>query len=515
MSSKGNGDRPDVSSQQKSALLLLFITFFIDILGFGLVLTLSPYYVQEFPTLFGRRIGAGLAVGLLTACYPILQLICAPYWGRLSDRVGRRPIILLSLLGNAMAWLLFGLARSLEVLFLARMLSGVLSSASLPTVQAYIADCTPPAKRSVWIGIVVGMGFSFGFMLGPPVGGLLATSPWPARVNTVIGWLPGGQAIISGNHLSYPAYLAAGIAFLNFLAALWRLPESLSPELRVTKADQREGIPFRQLARAMREPVMGTLLLILGLSTFAMQTFEQNLTLFGSKDVTATVRETSWNQINPEFIAGHEIYSIRYAPQSAPPASALPAIRSALSSPAAENSQAIGSDQSIQNGDVVMKRHLIERDTGEILGVVALIVGLIQGGGLRKLIPRVGEVRLVTLGCLITALGLFLMPEARSLWLLFGAASITAVGSSFINPCLRGLVSQETAATSQGSVLGISESVRGFAMAIGPLVGGWLFDLGGWIPFVLAGVCMLGGVALTMRLGSTRGLSASAQPAVH
>ncbi|MCA1596857.1 MAG: MFS transporter, partial [Chloroflexi bacterium] len=276
MSVNGNGQRADVSRAQKSALMLLFITFFIDILGFGLVLTLSPYYVQEFPTLFGHRIGAGIAVGLLTACYPILQLICAPYWGRLSDRVGRRPIILLSLLGNALAWLLFGLARSLEVLFLARMLSGVLSSASLPTVQAYIADCTPPEKRSVWIGIVVGMGFSFGFMLGPPIGGLLATNPWPAWINAHIAWLPGGAAVISGNHLSYPAYLAAGIAFLNFLAALGRLPESLASENRVTRGEQREGIPFQQLARAMREPAMGSLLLILGLSTFAMQTFEQN-----------------------------------------------------------------------------------------------------------------------------------------------------------------------------------------------------------------------------------------------
>lgn len=502
MSVNGTGGRPDVSKAQKSALLLLFITFFIDILGFGLVLTLSPYYVQEFPTLFGRPIGAGLAVGLLTACYPILQLLCAPYWGRLSDRVGRRPIILLSLLGNAMAWMLFGLARSLEILFLARMLSGVLSSASLPTVQAYIADCTPPEKRSVWIGIVVGMGFSFGFMLGPPIGGLLATNPWPGWVNAFVGWLPGGHAVIAGNHLSYPAYLAAAIAFLNFLAAARKLPESLAPELRVTRGDQRDGIPFQQLARAMREPVMGTLLLILGLSTFAMQAFEQNLTLFGSKDVTATVREPSWDNITPRFVAGHQIYSIRYAPESAPPAGKLSAIQAVLPAPPPGSAQVIAPDPAVSSGEVVLNRHLIERDTGEILGVVALIVGLIQGGGLRKIVPRVGEVKLAAFGCLVTAISLFLMPEARTLWLLLGAAAITAVGSSFINPCLRGLISQETGATSQGSVLGISESVRGFAMAIGPLIGGWLFDLGAWIPFVLGGLCMLGGALLTARLRS-------------
>src|SRR6185437_16610063 len=101
MADPQNGVAADVTAQQKSALLLLFITFFIDILGVGLVLPLGPYYVQKYPFIFGHRVSPGLAVGALTACYPILQLICAPFWGKFSDRVGRRPIILMSLFGNA------------------------------------------------------------------------------------------------------------------------------------------------------------------------------------------------------------------------------------------------------------------------------------------------------------------------------------------------------------------------------------------------------------------------------
>ena len=453
MSKPENNSVSDVSPQQKSALLLLFVTFFIDILGVGLVITLNPYYVQKYPFFLGHRVNPGIAVGLLTACYPALQLVCAPFWGRLSDRIGRRPIILLSLVGNSLTWLLFGLARSLEMLFLARMLSGVLSSASLPTVQAYIADSTPPEKRSVWIGIVVGMGFSFGFMLGPGIGGYLGS------VN-----------------LSYPAFLASGIAFVNFLAAWRRLPESLSDENRALAAEHRPQGNIRQLAHALSIPRIGTMLLILGSSTFAMQSMEQNLVLWGNKVATTTVTLDGWDELSPSFIRSHAVFQVDFSPTNPPPSSVDPRL--------------VTPDQILTGSVLRVHRHLIPRDTGLILTLVAFVVGMIQGGALKRFVPRFGERNLIVGGSVIGALGFFLIPVATTFPALLLASSIIAVGISFITPCLRGLISQDAAAHAQGSVLGVSESVRSLAMTAGPLVGGALFDAGPSLPFNLGGLCM-------------------------
>src|SRR5262249_20124970 len=149
--------------------------------------------------------------------------------------------------------------------------SGILSSASLPTIQAYIADSTPPEKRSVWIGIVIGMGFSFGFILGPAIGGILGMSPWPILLEKVFSVLPNGQRIIAADHLSYPAFLACVIALLNFMAAFRKLPESLSEEHRQRAVAQPEHGIGARLVQAMSHPQLGPMLLILWLSTFAMQ----------------------------------------------------------------------------------------------------------------------------------------------------------------------------------------------------------------------------------------------------
>lgn len=484
MNQDTNGRTRDVNPQQKSALMLLFITFFIDILGFGLVLTLSPYYVQKFPTLFGIHVKPGLAVGALTAAYPILQLLFAPYWGRLSDRVGRRPIILLSLFGNAVAWLLFGLAQSLEVLFLARILAGIFSSASLPTVQAYIADSTPPEKRSVWIGIVVGMGFSFGFILGPPIGGYLGTI-----------------------NLSYPAFLAAAIAFCNFSVAFFKLPESLSPEMKDRAASHRPVAHIEQFIQTLSLPRLGSLLLVLGLSTFAMQNLEQNIILFGNKDVSTTSVRHSWSGVTPVYLARNAVYRIRYSPDT-PPSASLD-LQPAIS----QNDLGVGAtvrpqlevDPTLPSRTVRVDQHLVEWETGILLGIVAFIVGMIQGGGLRKMVPRFGETNLVLIGSAIAVIGFLLVPVAVWFLPLIGAASVVALGVSFISPCLRGLISQDSAAHTQGSVLGVSESVRGLAMASGPLLGGWLFDRGPSLPFILGAGCMLACVGLAFRL---RGLPA-------
>jgi MFS family permease len=183
-------------------LILLASTVFVDLVGFGIVIPNLPRYVINASHVDAQH--AAFIGGLLAASYSFAQFLFAPLWGAISDRVGRRPIILLSQIGYAASFLLFGLAgQRLWMLFAARLLAGVLSSASIGVAFAYVADVTPPEKRAMGIGIL-GACFGLGFMVGPGIGGYL-----------------------SGFGLAVPAFAAAGVSFVNFLITSRRLPESL------------------------------------------------------------------------------------------------------------------------------------------------------------------------------------------------------------------------------------------------------------------------------------------------
>jgi MFS family permease len=144
---------------------IVFSTVLIDLIGFGIVIPLVPLYAEEF--------GASVVeIGLLTGVYALMQLIFAPIWGRVSDRFGRRPVILGSLLGSSVAWLMFGFAPALWVLFLARILDGI-SGASYAAAQAYVADITTDEDRVRGMGLI-GAAFGLGFIIGPGIGGLFA-----------------------------------------------------------------------------------------------------------------------------------------------------------------------------------------------------------------------------------------------------------------------------------------------------------------------------------------------------
>jgi MFS family permease len=122
---------------------ILFFTLIVVMLGFGMIIPIMPFYIKSFGA-------SGSALGALMATYGLLQFLFAPFWGSLSDRYGRKPILLIGVLGNALAQLLFGLSTSLWMLFAARALAGILSSATLPTAMAYIGDTTSEEDRSGW-----------------------------------------------------------------------------------------------------------------------------------------------------------------------------------------------------------------------------------------------------------------------------------------------------------------------------------------------------------------------------
>jgi MFS family permease len=246
--------RPPVDWSVFRPILLLAVTVFIDLLGFGIILPNLPQYIE---TAVGQNHRHAAFIGaLLAASYSFTQFLVAPLWGRYSDRVGRRPIILVSLLGVGIAFTLFGLAGTqLWILFAARLLAGLLSSASIGVSFAYVADVTPPDKRAMGLGLL-GACFGLGFMMGPAVGGLL------------------------GHYsLALPAFVAAGLALVNF-AFTWKyLPESLSVEERARLAQETRESTFRLLGKVVTGP-SGFLFLLTFIVTFGFTALEQTFSFY-------------------------------------------------------------------------------------------------------------------------------------------------------------------------------------------------------------------------------------------
>jgi MFS family permease len=184
------------------ALGIVFLTVFLDLVGFGIVLPLLPFYATE--------LGASpFEVGLIIASYSAMQFLFAPIWGALSDHYGRRPLLLVGLFGSAASYVVFGLASSLEVLLLSRVIAGIMG-ANIPVAQAYIADSTTIERRARGMGLI-GAAFGLGFIFGPAIGGGL--SPWGYGV---------------------PGFVAAGLSLAAATAAWFWLPESLAVENRVS-----------------------------------------------------------------------------------------------------------------------------------------------------------------------------------------------------------------------------------------------------------------------------------------
>src|ERR671917_2048605 len=183
---------------KRSPLAVIFVTVFIDLVGFGIVIPLLPFYAS--------RLGASpLSIGLLFASYSVMQLVFSPVLGRLSDRHGRRPVLLLSLLGTALGFFILGFADTLALLFVGRVIDGV-SGGNISTAQAYVADVTTPENRAKGMGLV-GAAFGLGFIFGPAIGGTL--SLW-------------GKSV--------PFIFAGCLALANAVLLYFALPETVTPD---------------------------------------------------------------------------------------------------------------------------------------------------------------------------------------------------------------------------------------------------------------------------------------------
>ncbi len=240
------------SSDKKTTLLIVFLVVFIDLMGFGIVIPLLPIY--------GERYAPSPAVfGLLMAAYSLTQFIFAPVLGRLSDRYGRRPIIIVSLCGTVAGYLLFGLQHTLALLFVSRIVGGM-TGANVSTAQAVIADITAPNERARGMGLI-GAAFGLGFILGPAIGGLTVR-------------LGDGT----------PGFFAAGLSFVALLLALWKLPETWPEERRASEEGRPRGwFSLESLGRALAHPQIGFLMVMFFLATFAFSNFESTFALFLEK----------------------------------------------------------------------------------------------------------------------------------------------------------------------------------------------------------------------------------------
>ena len=230
----------------------LFLIVLVDLIGFGLVIPLLPYYALRFAA-------SPQQVTVLLAVYSLMQLFTAPLLGRLSDRVGRRPVLMISMVASVLAYLWIGSATALWMLFAARALAGACAG-NIAAAQAYIADITKPEDRAKGMGLI-GAAFGLGFIIGPALGGLLAGSDLAtADMNT-------------------PAWVAAGLSFLAFCGVGLLLPESLPAEQRGKFRPSRNR--FAAILDVLRRPLLPRLILIFFLVILAFAGMESTFALWG------------------------------------------------------------------------------------------------------------------------------------------------------------------------------------------------------------------------------------------
>lgn len=234
---------------KRSPLVVIFTTVFIDLVGFGIVIPVLPYFAE------GSRFNAGpRTIGILVASYSLMQLIFSPVLGRLSDKHGRRPVLLVSIIGTGIGFLILGFATTLWMLFLGRILDGI-TGGNISTAQAYIADITTPEERAKGMGLI-GAAFGLGFIFGPAIGGIL--SRWGVAV---------------------PFFFAAGLCFANALLLYFTLPETVTPDhpARISAA---RGRGWSQLVKALKQPRLGFVLSIYFLFIVAFSIMTTTFSLY-------------------------------------------------------------------------------------------------------------------------------------------------------------------------------------------------------------------------------------------
>ncbi len=440
------------AAPRRGSLLVIFLTVFIDLLGFGIVLPLLPIYGEQFAVEHGLSDAqVGWIVGLLMASFSAMQFLFLPLWGRLSDLFGRRPILLLGLAGSTVFYTLFGLAtqwQSLTWLFVARIGAGI-AGATISTAQAYIADTTSAQNRTKGMAMI-GAAFALGFTVGPIVGAcsLLVSS--------------------SADVSPWPGYFAAGLSGTALLLALWLLPES---KTATSNQAHRSVLDWKGLQLALSIPSIGMLLLTSFIVICSLAAFESTLAL-----EIKSLHDGAMTTATPETSMHRTIAWI----------------------------QELGYEQEKEN------RYAIVLGTFAYLGLVMTIA---QGFLVRRLAGRASEGVMAVSGTVVATFSLFLLSlavwQGNFTWLCLSMA-LFVIGIAFVTPSLQSLVSRRTSPSQQGHILGVAQSLSSLARIIGPVVGIRLFAQSAQLPLWVATGVMAGAVLLTVvavRAGKDHGKS--------
>ena len=375
-------------SQARPPLGVLFSVVVVDLVGFGIVVPILPFWAERFGA-------SGAWLGILLASHAAAQFAFAPVWGKLSDRIGRRPVMLVTIAGTSVALAFLGMADSLAQILIARLLAGVFGS-NISVATAYLTDVTDEADRTRWMGMI-GASFAVGFTLGPPIGGVLAE------------WGYGT-----------PMYAAAGMAALNFVWAAARLRE---PERRTDRPEP----DLTSRLDVLKAPAIGRVCLTYFLFSLAVTQLETIFALL-------------------------MLHKFGYGPFG-----------------------------------VAMV----------MLGM-AVVMGGIQGGGMKRLSERYPERSLVLAGLTCMTIAFLLVPLPETVAWLLVPLGIAAVGRGISQPPMMSLVSLLADEGSRGLVMGVFQSTASAARIVGPIAAGLLYDQGAAYPFWAAAGLTASGVILAL-----------------
>ncbi len=356
-------------------LIFIFITILIDVIGLGIIIPVIPKLIQELS-------GEGLSEasrygGWLMFSYAIMQFLFSPILGGLSDKFGRRPVLLISLFGLGIDYIFMAWAPSMTWLFLGRIIAGI-SGASFTTATAYIADISEPEKRAQNFGLV-GAAFGLGFIIGPVVGGISAQ--WGSRI---------------------PFIAASVLTLMNFLYGYFFIPESLDSNNR-RNFEWKRANPVSSLLNLKRYPAVSSLAACLMLIYIASHAVQSNWSYY-------TMLKFSWN----------------------------------------------------------------EAMVGYSLGFVGVLVSLVQGGLIRIVIPKIGQVKSIYAGLAFYAIGLLLFAFASSSWMMYAFLIPYCLGG-LAGPALQGFISNHVPANEQGELQGALTSLISVTSIIGPVLMNGLF----------------------------------------
>jgi predicted MFS family arabinose efflux permease len=378
-------------------ILVIVITVFIDIIGYGIIIPLLPYYAKTFQA-------GPLYLGILIASFAIMQFFFAPILGNASDKFGRKPMLLLSLFISFLGFTIFSFANSYLILLLSRIIAGIATERAI--AQAYIADLTDKKTSTKEMG-KIGASIGAGFLIGPALGGALG----------IFGF-------------SVPGYLAMLLTAINILFVFFFVPESNKNKKNPAQQTKTVSNYVHKLIRVIKKPLIGSTLLIYFIITVAFSAIPVIVPLLGMEYYNFTSLDLSF-----------------------------------------------------------------------IFIYIGLVQIILQGFLIDRLTKKIGQEKLIVIGPIIMAIGIFFMPLFKNLVFFYFTNALLAAGFGIMNTTIPALISKKAKFDEQGRFLGVASSVASIANIPGPLLGGLLVDFGGIVtPFLLSAFLLLISIGIGYRV---------------